>query len=63
MSDLPDYETAFIIIGLQDGTFVVTTALDEEFSIARSATRLDVRRACRELYDKLVLEEIISALK
>ena len=62
MSD-PDFETAFIVIGRPDGTFVVTTTLDEAFTVNRTATRLDIKRACRELYDKLVLEEIISSIK
>lgn len=58
-----DFETAFIVKGRSDGTFVVTTVLDEPFTIARPASRLDIKRACRELYDRLVLEEIITSLK
>ena len=62
MSDA-DFETAFIVVGYKDGTYGVTTRLDEGFSVERTAKVLDVKRACKELYDKLVLEEIITALK
>lgn len=60
MSDSPDFETAFIIIGTAGGQYFATTELSEAFSVNRSATRQDVKRACRELYDKLVVEEIAA---
>lgn len=56
----PDFETAFIIVGTADGHYFVTTELSEEFTINRTADRLDIKRACRELYDKLVVEEIAA---
>lgn len=60
---MSDYETAFLIIARKDGTYAATTSLNYEISIDRPATRLDVKRACRELYDKLVVEDIVEALK
>ena len=58
--EAPDFETAFIIIGTADGQYFATTELSEEFTINRAADRTDIKRACRELYDKLVVEEIAA---
>lgn len=58
--ETPDFETAFIIIGTSDGQYFATTELSEQFTINRTADRYDIKRACRELYDKLVVEEIAA---
>lgn len=59
----PDFNTAFIVVGLLDGTYAVLTDLTSSFSVATAASDLDIKRACREISDRIVREEIVQALK
>lgn len=65
MTDTPeisDFETAFIIVRDNNGEFFATTELGEAFTINRTANKADIKRACRDLYDKIVLDDIAEII-
>jgi hypothetical protein len=63
LSDTPTYETAFVIYLDNNGNYFATTDIGRPFQAKREATRTDVSRACRELYDKIALEDLAIAVE
>lgn len=62
-TDQIEYETGFMVIGTKDGDFFISTDFNETYHISRPPTRRDVKRSCKELYDKIMIEDIAYYLK
>lgn len=62
MSEEITYETGFMVIGTKDGEFFISTDFNETYNISRPPTRRDVKRSCKELYDKLMIEDMAQYL-
>ena len=60
--DTPKYITAFIVTLGADGVYAATTDISTPFDTERKADLIDIRRASRELYDKLVELDTVAAV-
>lgn len=58
---LPELETAFIIMKTPDGSWRVTSDVTSPFSISRLATRADIRMGAAEI-SHLVSQQDLAAL-
>ena len=55
-------ETAFIVVKRPDGSYYATTDLTTEISVAREATRTEVKHGCYELLDALNVDSITASI-
>lgn len=54
-AELPDFDTAFIVLVQHNGDVVTTAILDSKFTVAREASVKDMRRASQELISEIAM--------
>lgn len=62
MSDELDALTAFLIIRREDGSYFATTDLTTVVTVAREATRTEVKYGCADILDAIKNTDLINRL-
>ena len=55
---LPTFETAFLLLKVEDGPWKVLTDLTQPFAVSRNVTRPEIRVACTEVAHLLQQQDI-----
>jgi hypothetical protein len=62
MTELPVYETAFIVMRSKDGSWTATSDLEASFEVEQPANHVAVRQGCSEILDVLHKNGVVSAV-
>jgi len=56
------YETAFVVLKREDGTYVAASDIHMQFDIERASSMMDVKRGAQDVLDAIYQMELNQAL-
>ena len=60
--EIPSFETAFILLKAEDGSWRATTDLTVPFQASRPASRAEIRQGCLEIADAIHQTVLVSTI-